>query len=144
MSWENPRRRRRAATRRRRASPRRLLRAFRRKPKTVPIEMLAGSIAIPFLNVGDSPNYSLVQRLMSGDMMGAANCFVQGFTGYDIINKRFSGNIWETLNPFNLKYAPYTKILLLTGLIGLVRKKLIGRYTTPLFKKIPLIGRWVS
>ena len=67
-----------------------------------------------------------------------------GFLGYDIFNTAAGVDIMGALNPFNMERARWTKTLIYAGLIGMVRRKITGRYTNPLMKKIPLIGRFVN
>lgn len=147
MSWENPRRRRRrTAPRRRRPSLRRL---FRRRKVTIPFETLVGAASLPFISPSDAwkegAPYNQITTYKS--LTGALRGLLAGFTGiciYDDSGKNILYPNWaQVINPLDFSTARYWKILLWTSLFGMLRKRLV-RSSSALFKKIPLIGRWVS
>ena len=53
-------------------------------------------------------------------------------------------DIMRALNPFDMERARFTKTIAIATIIGMIRRKITGKYTNPLFKKIPIIGRIVS
>ena len=122
-------------------SSRRYRRLKRRFSKAkVPFETLIGVGLVPFTPA--EPGWRTpIECLQQGSMDGIADALKSGFLGMDR-----SGNIdlMRTLNPFDMNKARYTKMIILASLIGVVRRKITGRYTAPLFKKIPIIGRIVS
>lgn len=121
--------------RRRTYKPRR-----RRQPK-IPFEMLMGAIAIPFSSPADNWTGNPVEKIQSGQMNEAVYHLVRGFTGFDIPAGKI--NIMRAINPLDLGEARYWKLLFYTGLIGSLRARFV-RSSTRLFRKIPLIGRWVK
>jgi hypothetical protein len=104
------------------------------------MEMLLGAAAIPF-TPGYPDGLSPIQLAQNGDGQGLMSTLVHGFTGFNIGSGQF--NPMAALNPFEFNTARYTKILLWTGLMGMVRKKLVPK-SSHLIRKVPIIGRWVS
>ena len=85
-----------------------------------------------------------IDALQAGNMTELVQGLKSGFLGVNIWNQGAGPDIMGMLNPFNMEVGRYTKTLIYAGLIGMVRRKITGRYTNPLFKKIPLIGRFVN
>lgn len=147
MSWENPRRRRRT---RRAPARRRLARLFRRRrPKTIPFETLVATASLPFIPPGDewtigAPYTQLTQyKSITGALRGLLSGFT-GITVYDDTGKNISyPNIAQVLNPLDFSRARYWKIIFWASIAGMIRKRLV-KGSSYLFKKIPIIGRWVS
>lgn len=138
MSWENPRRRRRRATPRRRTS-RRLPRFRIRRKRTIPFEsFIAGVSHLAIPQFGASP----LQALSQGNLQGFLKSEVGGWTGINLDNPS-DINVLQMINPFDFSRGAYWKLMLLAGIVGAVRKRLF-RNSSMLFRKIPLIGRWVS
>lgn len=127
--------------RRRKTTPKRYT---RRRRKTVPIEMFVGAGSIPF--VGARTGYgSILNCVQRGDWTGVADNLVCGFTPVYQCRGAVKGiDVFNFINPFNFEQGRFMKILLWSGIAGMLRKKLIGRYTSNLFRRIPIIGRWVS
>ena len=117
---------------------RRLKRRFSKAK--APFEMLIAGAAIPFTPAarGWATPYDYA---MQGNITGIMHNLKNGFLGIDADQ---SFDLFRTLNPFDMDRARYTKMLIYAGIIGSIRRKITGRYTAPLFKKIPLIGRFVS
>jgi hypothetical protein len=114
----------------------------KRKPKTVPMEMLASGIAT--LVVPGKENYfAPINHIQSGNFQGVGLNYLAGFTGIDADGGKFNFDLMKTINPFDFSTARYWKMLLWSGLIGKVRKKIVPQ-SSQLFRKIPFIGRWVS
>lgn len=111
----------------------------RRGNPKIPFETLIAGASIPF-----TPAQPGWQRdwILSGNIREIMNQLQSGFLGMDINTGRI--DLLAALNPLNFDKARFTKMLLFASLLGMARRKIIGRYTSPLFKKIPLIGRWVS
>lgn len=120
-------------------------RARRRFSKAkVPFEVLIGAATIPFTPAqsGCMTPFEAVQR---GNMVELMAHLKSGFLGIDIFGRYGGGvNLMGLINPFDMEVGRYTKTLIYAGLVGMVRRKLTGKYTAPLFKKIPLIGRFVN
>jgi hypothetical protein len=117
---------------------RRLKRRFSKAK--APFEMLIAGAAIPFTPAarGWATPYDYA---MQGNITGIMHNLKNGFLGIDADQ---SFDLFRTLNPFDMDRARYTKMLIYAGIIGSIRRKITGRYTAPLFKKIPIIGRIVS
>jgi hypothetical protein len=109
----------------------------------VPFEVLIGAATIPF-TPAQTACMTPMEALQQGNMIELVNQLKSGFLGYDIFNVDKGPDIMRMLNPFDMERGRFTKTLVIAGLIGLVRRKITGRYTNPLFKKIPLIGRIVN
>jgi len=112
----------------------------------VPFEVLIGAATIPF-TPAQTGCMTPMEALQQGNMIELMNQLKSGFLGIDIWNRGAGGagpNIMGLLNPFDMECGRFTKTLLYAGLIGMVRRKITGRYTSGLFKKIPLIGRIVN
>jgi len=128
-------------------SSRRYRRLKRRFSKAkVPFEVLIGAATIPF-TPAQTGCMTPMEALQQGNMIELMNQLKSGFLGIDIWNRGAGGagpNIMGLLNPFDMECGRFTKTLLYAGLIGMVRRKITGRYTNGLFKKIPLIGRIVN
>jgi hypothetical protein len=120
---------------------RRLRRLKRRVSKAkVPFETVIAAGLIPFTPADSGWGSTPFSCLQTGDITGLTNHLKSGFLG-------MTGNNFDiaaALNPFNMNSARYSKMILYASLLGMVRRKITGRYTAPLFKKIPLIGRIVS
>lgn len=142
MSWENPRRRRTRRAPRRRYAPR-WLRRTRRKPKTIPFETLIGAATIPFIPAA-SGYETIFNCIKKGDMTGVMDALKTGFLGFAPGRETNTINIAGLLNPVDFEHGRFTKILLYSAIIGMIRKKIAGKYTTPILRKIPFIGRWIS
>jgi hypothetical protein len=108
-------------------------------PKRVPIETLIAGGLIPFTpaETGWASNW-----IMSGNLQEITNQLKSGFLGMDIRTGNI--DIMRLANPFDMERGRFTKMLLLATLIGTVRSKLTGKYTQPLFNKIPMIGRFLK
>lgn len=128
---------------RKRSYPRRYFRRFRRAKNKVPFETLIAGAAIPFMPPRDGFS-SPFEALQRGDMTGVADALKNGFLGMDGGRGTPDINVAGLLNPFDMNYGRYTKMLILAGLIGMTRRRIAGRYTSPLIKKIPVVGRWCS
>ena len=117
---------------------RRLKRRFSKAK--VPFETLIAVGTIPF-TPAQSGWATPLSDLQAGKLDSVMSHMKSGFLGMDP-----NGNIdiMGALNPFNMERARYTKTIIYATLLGMVRRKITGRYTAPLFKKIPLIGRIVS
>jgi hypothetical protein len=124
-------------TRRSRRYGRRLKRRFSKAK--VPFETLIAVGTIPFTPAqsGWSSNW-----LMSGNIQEITNQLKSGFLGMDISNG--SIDLMRALNPFDMERARFTKTIMYATILGMIRRKITGKYTAPLFKKIPVIGRIVS
>jgi len=121
---------------------RRLKRRFSKAK--VPFEVLIGAATIPF-TPAQSGCMTPLEALQAGNMTELVSQMKSGFLGVDIFGSSGGGpDVMRMLNPFDMERGRYTKTLIYAGLIGMVRRKITGRYTTPLFKKIPLIGRIVN
>jgi hypothetical protein len=105
----------------------------------VPFETLIAVGTIPFTPAqsGWESNW-----LMSGNLQEITNQLKSGFLGMDIATG--SIDIMRALNPFDMERARFTKTIAIATIIGMIRRKITGKYTAPLFKKIPIIGRIVS
>jgi hypothetical protein len=116
---------------------RRLKRRFSKAK--VPFETLIAAGVIPFTpaQTGWRSDW-----LLSGNLQEITNQLKSGFLGMDINTGAI--DIMGALNPFEMNKARFSKMLLYASLLGMVRRKITGRYTAPLFKKIPIIGRIVS
>lgn len=117
---------------------RRLKRRFSKSK--VPFETLIAAGLIPFTPADSGWGSTPFSCLQTGDITGLTNHLKSGFLG-------MSGNdfdIFGALNPFDMNRARYSKMILYGSLLGMVRRRITGRYTAPLFKKIPVIGRIVS
>jgi hypothetical protein len=84
------------------------------------------------------------EAVQSGNMTELVAQMKSGFLGIDIFNAGAGPDIARMLNPFDMERGRYTKTLIIASLIGMARRKITGKYTNPLMKKIPLIGRFVS
>ena len=117
---------------------RRLKRRFSKAK--VPFETLIAVGTIPFTPAQSGWGTPLA-GLQAGNYESVMNQMKSGFLGMDP-----NGNLdlFAALNPFNMERARYTKTIIYATLLGMVRRKITGRYTAPLFKKIPIIGRFVS
>lgn len=124
-------------------SRRRRLGRFRKRigKAKIPFETLIGAGAIPF-TPAQSGWGSPFEFIQTGNFVGVMDSLKSGFLGMD----PWTGQIdfASLINPFSFEKGRYVKMLVGATLVGMVRKKLVGRYTTPLLKKIPFIGRWVS
>ena len=140
------------ARRRRRSYPRigryggRLKRRFSKAK--VPFEVLIAAGTIPF-TPAQSGCMTPMEALQQGNMVELMAQLKSGFLGIDIFGSSRGGtvggpNIMGLLNPFDMEVGRFSKTLLYAGIIGSIRRKITGRYTNPLFKKIPLIGRIVN
>jgi hypothetical protein len=124
--------------RRSRRYGRRLKRRFSKAK--VPFETLIAVGAIPW--TAAAPSWSTpFEYMQQGNITGVMHSLKKGFIGMEPDGKM---DLMKTLNPFDMDNARYTKMIMIATLIGMVRRKITGRYTAPLFKKIPLIGRIVS
>lgn len=103
----------------------------------VPFEVLIAAGTIPFTPARDGWRSDWVT---SGNFQEIAAQLKMGFLGMGDGQM----DIMQTLNPLNMNVARFSKTLIYAALIGMVRRKLTGKYTAPLFKKIPFIGRFVS
>jgi hypothetical protein len=117
---------------------RRLKRRFSKAK--VPFETLIAVGTIPF-TPAQSGWATPLSDLQAGKLDSVMSHMKSGFLGMD---PNGSIDIMGALNPFNMERARYTKTIIYATLLGMVRRKITGRYTAPLFKKIPLIGRIVS
>lgn len=109
----------------------------------VPFEVLIGAGTIPW-TPAQSGCMTPVDALQQGNMVELIAQLKSGFLGFDIFNTAAGVDIMGALNPFNMERARWTKTLIYAGLIGMGRRKITGRYTNPLMKRIPLIGRFVN
>jgi hypothetical protein len=118
---------------------RRLKRRFSKAK--VPFETLIAAGTIPWTaaQTGWGTPFNCATR---GDIDGIMLNLKSGFLGMS--NGSGGIDLMAALNPFNMECARYTKILTYATILGMIRRKITGRYTAPLFKKIPLIGRFVS
>lgn len=116
----------------RRSRVRKRLRTMR-----VPFEVPIGLLATPF--IPPAPGWGTpFDSAKEGNMENTVKRIAKGFIG---MNEDGSINLWSALNPFDTNDARYSKIILAAGLIGGVRRKLSGKYTDPLVRKIPWVGR---
>lgn len=120
-------------TRRRRRYTRK--RRRRAKPK-IPLEVAVALGAIPFTPSWDGAK-SLLGDAQAGDFEGIARQLKCGFLGFTPDGKI---DILGTLNPFDENRARYVKMLIIAGILSKVRKSLVK---IP-FKKVPLIGKYIS
>jgi hypothetical protein len=105
-----------------------------------PLETLVAGALIPF-TPAQTGQLSPWDYLQKGDINGVVVQLKSGFLGMD-----YQGNIdiAAAINPMNMEKARYVKMLIFGTLLGVVRRKITGKYTTPLMKKIPILGRMVS
>jgi hypothetical protein len=118
---------------------RRLGKIRRHLPKKVPIEVLVAGAMIP-ITPSNSGWSSILDYATKSDWVGLARTLQSGFLG--MVDDKI--DIIQAINPFNMESARFTKMLIISGIIGSIRAKISGRYTTPLFSKIPIIGRWIK
>lgn len=128
---------------RKRKPRRRYIRRYKRKRRRIriPFEMIMGALAIPFSSPADNWSMSPYEWMKAGRPDEVVNHLVRGFTGYNIPDGKI--NVMRALNPFDLGEARYWKLLLLTGLVGTIRSKVV-KSSSKLFQKVPFIGRWVK
>jgi hypothetical protein len=120
-------------------------RRFKRRASKakMPFEVLIAGASIPFTPAATGYR-GIYDAAINGDMIGVMDELKTGFLGFDPARNTQTFNLMAALNPFDFEHARFSKMLLYAGLLGSVRKKLTGRYTSKMFSKIPLIGRWVS
>jgi len=118
---------------------RRLKRRFSKAK--VPLETLIAAGTLPWTaaQTGWGTPFDCATR---GDIDGIMLNLKSGFLGMP--NGSSGIDLMAALNPFDMECARYTKILTYATILGMIRRKITGRYTAPLFKKIPFIGRFVS
>lgn len=113
----------------------------KRTPKTVPFEVLIAAGTIPFTPATNGSK-SILGHIQDQNWDAVGKTLKTGFLGIDYSTDQF--DIFGMINPMDMEHGRFTKTLIIAGLIGMIRKKLSGKYTAPLFRKIPFIGRWVS
>ena len=118
---------------------RRTKRSRRRKTPRVPIEVVIAGASIPFTppKSGWASPWAHIQQ---GNMEEALKHLSTGF-GFEPDQPL---NVVGLINPFDLETARYGKILLWSGVAGMIRHKLSGKYTDALFRKLPLVGRFIK
>ena len=119
-------------TRKRRYSRRK----YRRKKSKIPLETMIALGAIPFTPAANGWG-SPFTDIQAGNINGVGNNLKLGFLGIDD-QGRF--DIAKLLNPFDMNYGRYTKMLIYSGVISKLRKSLVR---IP-FDKVPLIGKYIS
>lgn len=120
---------------------RRLRRFGRRVAKTkTPFETLIAGVAIPFTPAA-SGWQSPFEYAQQGNVTGIMHSLKKGFIGMEPDGRM---DIFKTLNPLDMECGRYSKMLIYASLIGMIRRKIAGRYMAPMMKKIPIIGRSVG
>lgn len=104
----------------------------------VPFEVPIALASIPFTTPAEGWGVTPYQAAQQGDIGGIMAELNKGFLG---MNQDGSVDVFSAVNPFNFGNARYSKMLLWAGLIGSFRRKLSGKYTDPLIRRIPMIGR---
>lgn len=102
----------------------------------MPLEVgvtLLGTIVTPAKTGWNSP----LACMQNQDYTGVGNNIMSGFTG---ITPGVQPDVGKILNPFDMEFARYTKMLIIAGLVSKVRKRLVKVS----FGKIPFIGGMIS
>ena len=130
---------------RKRSRSRRYGRRFKRRASKakVPFEVLIAGGSIPFTPAADG-FASIYEAAQQNDITGVIDNLKVGFLGMEPARNTSQFNLMAAINPLDFNHARFSKMLMYAALIGMVRRKVSGRYTNKLFAKIPLIGRWVS
>jgi hypothetical protein len=105
----------------------------------LPLETVIAAISIPFVPAGTGWG-NIYDTAKTGDFGAVGRTMAKGFLA---LEPDGTMDIIGAINPFDQEKARYSKILLYSYLIGLVRKKIapgLGKG----YQKIPLIGKYVS
>lgn len=113
----------------------------RRKP-TMPFEVLMAGVGHLFMPASDYGTEAPFTAIQQGrfDRLGIAE--LAGWTGFDVGAPQ-NFDLFRSINPFDMGRAPYWKLLMWSGLISKVRRKIVPQSST-FFKKIPLLGKYIS
>jgi len=110
---------------------------YRRKKRKIPLETIVALGAIPF-----TPSWtggrSLIEYAQTGDYSRVGETLAHGFLGFAPSTGKFP--IMNVLNPFDMGYARFTKMLIWSGVMSKIRKSVVR---IP-FDKVPLIGKYIS
>lgn len=124
--------------RRRKYPRRRTYRKKRRRPKPkIPLEQLAGLIAIPFTPPGSNRQLNIIKLVQANDWSTLGRYITEGFLGF---SDQRPFNALQTINPLDFSTARWWKILFWAGVVSKVRKRLVR---VPM-DKIPFLGKFVS
>jgi hypothetical protein len=122
---------------------RRFSRRHGSKLRRVPIETLIALGTVPFTGAAEGFG-SIYDCVQTGDWTGVIDNLKVGFLGFDPARNAQTFNLGAMLNPFDMQHGRFTKTIIVASLIGAVRRKLTGKYTDQMFRKIPIVGRWVG
>lgn len=110
--------------------------------RKVPYETLIMMGSVPFTDGYGGAGISPIDAIMQGNAKEALNQLSHGFIGFDLNANKF--DFTPLINPLDFSSGGYLKRILYGTGIGIVRRKLTAKYTDPLTKKIPFIGKWVG
>jgi len=110
-----------------------------RRQAKIPLEVAIAGLSIPFTGAA-SGFASPVECVQKQDFTGLADNLKVGFLGFKPARNASEFDLFRALNPFDMQVGRYYKMLIVAGLISKLRKRLVR---IP-FKKVPLIGRYIS
>jgi len=116
---------------------RRVARRYRARPKKrrIPLETAVALVAVPFTPAWPGGR-NIIQYAQSGNYKMVGEVLTHGFLGLH----EGGFDILKSLNPFDMNYARFSKMLFWSGIMAKIRKKAVF---IP-FDKVPLIGKYIS
>lgn len=117
--------------RKRRYTPKR----YRRKKRKIPLETAIALVAVPFTPAWTGGN-TLIGYAQQGNYKMVGEVLTHGFLGVH----EFGFDIMKSLNPFDMDYARFSKMLFWSGVMSKIRKSVVR---IP-FDKVPFIGKYIS
>jgi len=107
----------------------------RRAKRKIPLETAVALVAVPFTPAWPG-GQNLIQYAQRGNYKMVGEVLTHGFLGLH----EGGFDIMKSLNPFDMNYARFSKMLFWSGIMARIRKKAVK---IP-FEKVPIIGRYIS